>query len=128
MSTRWNSTYAMIGSVIEQKAAIVAIFHTRRELHYLEPSPTEWRILEDLHRLLEPFKDSTEILSCHYYPTLSCLGPILAKLKEKLAHKIDDSVAIKSVKGAISDDLNGRYQEPSLVALMNTASFLDPRF
>ena len=118
----------MIGSVIEQQAAIVAIFHTRRELHYLEPSPTEWRILEDLHRLLEPFKDSTEILSGHYYPTLSCLGPILAKLKEKLAHKIDDSVAIKSVKGAISDDLNGRYQEPSLVALMNTASFLDPWF
>ena len=106
----------------------MAIFHTRRELHYLEPSPTEWRILEDLHNLLEPFKDSTEILSGHYYPTLSCLGPILTKLKEKLVHKIDDSIAIKSVKLAISDDLNERYQEPSLVALMNTASFLDPRF
>ena len=56
MNTRWNSTYAMIGSVIEQQAAIVAIFHTRRELHYLEPSPTEWRILEDLHCLLEPLR------------------------------------------------------------------------
>ena len=77
--TRWNSTYAMIGSVVEQQAAIVAIFHTRRELHYLEPFPTEWHFLEDLHCLLEPFKDSTEILSGQYYPTLSCLGSILKK-------------------------------------------------
>ena len=90
----------MMGSVIKQQAAIVAIFHTRRELHYLEPSPTEWHILEDLHHLLELFKDSTEIFSHHYYPILSCCGPILAKLKEKLVHKMDDSVAIKSVKEA----------------------------
>ena len=62
-------------------SSYVAIFHTRRELHYLEPSPAEWH----LHRLLEPFKNSTEILSGHYYPTLSCLGPILAKLKEELS-------------------------------------------
>ena len=113
----------MIGSVCERQAAIVVIFHTRRELHYLEPSPTEWRILEDLHRLLKPFKDSTEIISGHYYPILSCVGPILAKFKEKLIHKMDDSVVIKSIKEFISDNLNERYQEPSLVALMNTASF-----
>ena len=88
----------MIESVCEQQEAIVAIFHTRRELHYLEPSPTEWRILKDLHCLLEHFKDSTEIVSGHYYPILSCLGPILAKFKETLVHKMDDSVVIKSVK------------------------------
>ena len=71
----------MIGRVIEQQVTLVAIFHARRELHYLEPSPTEWRILEDLYRFLEPFKDSTEILSGQQYPTLSCVGPILADLK-----------------------------------------------
>jgi len=48
----------MIGSVIEQQEAVVVIFHARRELHYLEPSPTEWRILEDFYHFLEPFKDS----------------------------------------------------------------------
>ena len=41
---------------------------------------------------------------------------------------MDDSVAIKSVKKAISDDLNERYQETSLIALMNTASILVPWF
>ena len=118
----------MIGSVIEQQEALVAIFHAKRELHYLEPSPTEWRILEDLHHLLEPFKDSTEILSGQQYPTLSCLGPILADLKEKVEQKDSDSKAIKSAKAAIREDLNQRYLDPSLVLLMNTASFLDPRF
>ena len=118
----------MIGSVIEQQEALVAIFHAKRELHYLEPSPTEWRILEDLHHLLEPFKDSTEILSGQQYPTLSCLGPILADLKEKVEQKDSDFKAIKSAKAAIREDLNQRYLDPSLVLLMNTASFLDPRF
>ena len=45
----------------------------------------EWHILEDLIKLLEPFKNATEVLSGQKYPTLSCLGPILADLKEKLA-------------------------------------------
>ena len=48
--------------------------------------------------------------------------------EEKLVHKLDNSVAIKSVKDAISGDLNERYQEPSLTLLTNTAAFLDPRF
>jgi len=128
VSTRWNSTYAMIGSVIEQQEALVAIFHAKGELHYLEPSPTEWRILEDLYNLLEPFKDSTEILSGQQYPTLSCLGPILADLKEKVEQKDSDSKAIKSAKAAIREDLNQMYLDPSLVLLTKTASFLDPRF
>ena len=41
---------------------------------------------------------------------------------------MDDSVTIKSVKKAISDDLNERYQETSLIALMNTALILVPWF
>ena len=118
----------MIGRVIEQQEALVAIFHARRELHYLEPSRTEWHILEDLYHFLEPFKDSTEILSGQQYPTLSCVGPILADLKEKAEQKDGDSRTIKSVKAAVDEDLNQRNLEPSLVLLMNTASFLDPRF
>jgi len=93
----------------------------------LEPSPTEWHILEDLYCLVEPFKDFTEILSGQQYPALSCLGPILADLKEQVEQKDSDSKAIKSVKAAVSEDLNQRYVEPSLVLLMNIALFLDPR-
>ena len=94
----------------------------------LEPSATEWHILENLYHFLEPFKDTTEILSGQQYPTLSCVGPILADLKEKAEQKDGDSRAIQSVKAAVDEDLNQRYLEPSLVLLMNTASFLDPRF
>ena len=50
----------------------------------MELSPQEWHILEDLIKLLEPFRNATEDLSGQKYPTLSCLGPALADLKEKL--------------------------------------------
>ena len=96
--------YAMISRVIEQLEPLVAIFHARRELHYLEPSATEWHILEDLYHFLEPFKDTTEILSGQQYPTLSCVGPILADLKEKAEQKDGDSRAIQSVKAAVDED------------------------
>ena len=32
------------------------------------------------------------------------------------------------MKAAIDEDLNQRYVKPSLILLMNTASYLDPRF
>jgi len=63
VATRWNSTFDMISRVCEQQAAIAAVLHTKRDLHYLELSPREWHNLEDLISLLGPFKNSTEVLS-----------------------------------------------------------------
>ena len=82
--TRWNSTLDMASRLCEQQAAIAAVLHGKRDLHHLEPSPREWYVLEDLVKLLEPFKNATEILSGQKYPTLSCLGPILADLLTKI--------------------------------------------
>ena len=73
--TRWNSTLNMISRLREQQAAIAGVLHGKRDLHYLELSPHEWHTLEDLVKLLEPFKNATEIMSGQKYPTLSCLGP-----------------------------------------------------
>ena len=75
----------------------------------MESSPTEWSMLEDLYHFLEPFKDSTEILSGQQCSTLSCIGPILANLKERAEQKDGDSRAVKSVKAAVDEDLNQRY-------------------
>ena len=71
----------MVSRLCEQQAAIAAVLHGKRELYYLVPSPSEWHTLEDLAKLLEPFKNATEILSGQQYPTLSCLGLILTDLQ-----------------------------------------------
>ena len=126
--TRWNSTLDMASRLCEQQAAIAAVLHGKRDLYHLELSPQKWHDLEDLIKLLEPFKNATEVLSGQKYPTLSCLGPILADLKEKVSDDPLDSRTMKSAKQAMRIDLNERYKDSDILKLMNKAAFLDPQF
>jgi len=78
---QWNSVYDMIERLCEQQVAVAAVLHNHRDLLHLEHSPTEWRLLEDLCKVLEPFKDATVYLSASRYPTLSVLGPMLYNIR-----------------------------------------------
>ena len=122
---RWNSVYDMIERLCEQQAAVAAVLHNHRDLLHLEHSPAEWRLLEDLCKVLEPFKDATTYLSASKYPTLSVLGPVLHKILKTLEE--DGSSAISAVNRTISNDLQTRYQENEIRMLLNKASLLDPR-
>ena len=88
----------MVTRLCEQQAAIAAVLHSRRNLHHLELSPQEWHNMEDIVKLLEPFKDATEVLSVQRYSTLFCLAPILKDLRDKLAVKADNSNVLKTAK------------------------------
>ena len=78
--------------------------------------------------MLDSFRSATEILSGQKYPTFSCLGPILADLREKIVDKSQDPAILKSAKCAMRTDLSERYQDTDVVQLMNKAAFFDPRF
>ena len=73
---RWNSVYDMI-ELCEQQTTVSAVFHQHRDLLHLEHSSAEWRLLEDLSKVFEPFKDATTYLSASRYPTVSMLGLVL---------------------------------------------------
>lgn len=118
----------MVSRLCEQQAAIAAVLHCKRNLHHLELSPQEWHNMEDIVKLLEPFKNATEVLSGQKYPTLSCLAPILEDLRDKLAVQPDDSSVLKATKSAMLKDFDDRYQDADVQLLMNKAAFLDPRF
>ena len=62
VETRWNSTYQMIKRLCEQQAAIAAVLLPKRDLSYLEIASEEWRILEDIAEVFEPFQVLTRIL------------------------------------------------------------------
>ena len=128
VSTRWNSTHDMIKRLCEQQPAISAVLHRRRDLLHLEISPEEWRILEDITELLEPYKDVTTYLSAESYPTISALGPLFAAIQAKLTHSDNDSVAVRSVKSLLAADMSTRYQSTGVSLLLHKASFLDLRF
>ena len=125
---RWNSAYDMIERLCEQQAAISAVLHHHRDLLHLEHSPSEWRLLEDLCKVLEPFKDATTYLSASRYPTLSILGPMLHKILNTLEENDSStSAAMLRVKHAIASDLRTRYQDVEVRMLLNKALLLDPR-
>ena len=128
VSTRWNSTHDMIKRLCEQQPAISAVLHRRRDLVHLEISPEEWRILEDIIELLEPYKDVTTYLSAESYPTISALGPLFAAVRAKLVNSDTDSIAVRNVKRSLAADMSTRYQSTGVSLLLNKASFLDPRF
>ena len=56
---QWNLVYDMTERLCEQQAAVAAVLHNHRDLLHLVHSPTEWRLLKDLCKVLEPLKDAT---------------------------------------------------------------------
>ena len=98
--TRWNSTYDMIERVCEQQLPISSVLLQRQDtLMHLELLPNEWRILENILKLLRPFKIATKHLSGEKYPTISALGPLYSmKYKRKQLFKMGIAVQLKVLK------------------------------
>ena len=128
VSTRWNSTHDMILRLCEQQPAIAAVFHRRRDLLHLECSPSEWRILEDVADVLQPFKIATEYLSGEKFPTISALGPLLAEVRAKIEFAPNDTPVVREVKKVLASDMHTRYQNREVIEVLNISSLLDPRF
>ena len=129
VSTRWNSTHDIIKRACEQQPAIAAVLYRRRDLTHLELSSSEWRLLEDVAEVLEPYKDVTTYLSSESYPTISALGPLYIAIQAKLTLSSDgsNSAAIRRFKQLLDNDMSARYQDPNVSLCLNKTSFLDPR-
>ena len=79
--------------------------------------------MEDIVKLLKPFKNVTEVLSDQKYPTLSCLALIIKDLRNKLAAKLDDSSVLKAAKSTVLKDFDDRNHNGDVQLLMNKLSF-----
>ena len=117
----------MILGLFEQQPAISAVLHRRHDLVHLECSPEEWRILEDIGDVFEPFKVATEYLSGEQYPTISAVGSLLSEIKFKIEFSENDSPTVREVKRVLAADMCSRYRDTDVVQAFNMASFLDPR-
>ena len=95
----------MIKRLCEQQAAIAAVLLPKRDLSYLEIASEEWRILEDIAEVLEPFQDAIAYLSADSYPTISALGPLFNEIC-KVTPLETDSVAVKQFKVALAKDMD----------------------
>uniref|UniRef100_A0A8C9Z4Z2 BED-type domain-containing protein n=1 Tax=Sander lucioperca TaxID=283035 RepID=A0A8C9Z4Z2_SANLU len=134
-ATRWNSTYDMVCRAAEQQAPVAAVI-MEKKLGHLELTTSEWTLMEqvsdknDVHTvLLRPFKVATEALSTDQFPTASAVLPLKYVLLSHLQPSTGDPAALNEMKTKIKTDLYNRYSpDKDAFKLLNTSSYLDPRF
>ena len=113
---------------MEQQAPICATLVEQKRLDLLLKD-AEFSLLEEVLKVLKPFKDVTVQVSAEKYVTISAIRPLLHHLTEN-ALKVEgsDSLAVHMMKEEMTKNLSSRYQGLGITELLNFACFVDPRF
>ena len=106
-STRWNSVYIMLARLLEIKPALLEVMEQMKLDGLLS---SEWARLAELCKLLEPFREQTDIMQTD---TLS-LSSLIPSLLELTLH-LQDASFTKALSLPLLNALRRRF-----------AAFLDP--
>ncbi|XP_061578913.1 E3 SUMO-protein ligase ZBED1-like [Cololabis saira] len=112
VATRWNSTYAMLSRLQEQRWPVTATLSdpavTQRGKHYLtahpyylDLKPEQWTLIEELNQVLEPFESATVFLSGQQYVTLSALPHLVTERWQGLLEFTPESPNITLLTAAL---------------------------
>jgi len=95
--TRWNSTYRSWERLLKLKDAIIWLEANLKISRHSDdkkdgqnlacclPNEVEWKLIEELIKIFEPFDQATEAFCAEKYPTLSVVYPIIEVLKSEFA-------------------------------------------
>ncbi|XP_032666252.1 zinc finger BED domain-containing protein 1 isoform X2 [Odontomachus brunneus] len=127
----WMSTYTMLEQMVMRRNIIVSILDNMEGIdqEIIELTNEQWKIMEDLVNVLEPFKVTIMTLSEEKMPLISLLKPLLWQLvSAHLKVKDTDNEVAKSFKESLSNMLYERYSNNDVSLLLQIATTLDPRF
>lgn len=140
--TRWWSILKLLKVIVEQHAALVVLFTETRKSKYNNYSLTaeEIKNISTLITILEPLEQVCQHMCGEHYVTCSIIYPVYSTLTEKLntinnvlSEKEDDIDDIdyslsREIRNEICQSMSDRYDQPEMKVLLQTATFLDPRF
>ena len=126
--TRWDSTYQMVDRFLEQQQAVCAVLAEDRKKWHLMPKDKDIEALQVVQEVFSPLSGYTDALSGEKHTTLSSVLPLCWKIFKNLTVEESDSNLKCQIKEAVGGDLKKGYENHSLQLLLNTATFLDPRF
>ena len=127
--TSWGTRQQMMDRILEQQRALSQVLSENRNTRHLVPSWQDIEVLESVNRALKPLQEFTDALSGEDYVSISYVQPVLQLLKTKtLAEDKEDSELTRSVKAKILDYMERKYEDSATQSLLDTSSFLDPRF
>ncbi|KAL0125543.1 hypothetical protein PUN28_004570 [Cardiocondyla obscurior] len=127
----WISTYTMLEQMIARRDMIISILESMEGIdqEMFEITNEQWKIMEDIVNVLEPFKVTIMTLSEEKMPLISLLKPLLWQLvSSHLKVKESDSDTAKTFKESLSKMLYDRYADYNVTLLLQIATTLDPRF
>lgn len=126
--TRWDSAYEMVERFLEQQQAVCSVLADDRKKWHLMPKDSDITVLETVKEVLSPVSPFTDALSGKKHTTLSAVLPLSWKIFSTLTVEEGDSNLKRQLKDNIREDLRQRYENTHLQLILNTATFLDPRF
>uniref|UniRef100_A0A8C5PW74 BED-type domain-containing protein n=1 Tax=Leptobrachium leishanense TaxID=445787 RepID=A0A8C5PW74_9ANUR len=125
VQTRWNSTFYMLQSLIEQKRAI-GVYSSENELP-ATLTANQWNLMEKTVNILAPFEELTRQVSSSE-AFASDVIPTVAVLHRMLSKEADEDHGIKTMKSTLLGALKKRFSETEQNPLYCIASLLDPRY
>lgn len=125
VKTRWNSTYYMMESLLEQKRALSAYVAD----HDLPATLTsfQWALLERAITVLAPFEELTRKVSSSTASAADVI-PAVTVLKRLLSKEGDADSGVKTMKSTLLQAVNNRFSAVEDESLYAVAALLDPRY
>lgn len=124
VQTRWNSTFYMLQSLIEQKRAI-GVYVSEHELP-ATITANQWNLMEKMINILAPFEELTRHVSCSD-SFASDVIPAVTVLQRLLSKEVDEDHGVKTMKNTLLGALQKRFSDMEQNPLYCIATLLDPR-
>ena len=124
VQTRWNFTFYMLRSVLEQKMALAAYAAENSGVQQL--SSHQLDIMKRVIEILAPVEEITRSISAEL-AAISIIIPYICILTRALEKNTDDS-GIHTMKSELLHSLKLRFTRIEENKQLSLATFLDPRF
>ncbi|KAL1252259.1 hypothetical protein QQF64_020055 [Cirrhinus molitorella] len=125
VQTRWNSTYYMLQSLIEQKR-VLGVYVSEHELpDYL--TAHQWALMEKTVAILAPFEELTKKVSS-YDALASDVVPAVTVLVRLLNRETDEDHGVKTMKATLLAAVKKRFSDVETNPLYFISTILDPRY
>ena len=125
VSTRWNSTFYMLESLLEQKRAI-AQYAAEYELP-ATLTVHQWGLMENVITLLSPFEVLTREIRKSEASAADVI-PSVRALRRLLSKEVDTDHGVKTTKTTLLEAIDTRFSRIEYEPLYCIATSLDPRY
>ena len=128
--TRWSSTFLLLERLLEIKDGVCQVVE---ELEWNNLQTSEWKKIENIVELLQPFAEYTTLCCGESYTTLSAVVPVILELNCHL-HEIQKKPGMCPIAKVLQKEMHrrfDRYIDPSTDSfdgLHIAATLLDPEY